>query len=531
MDPKTACKIIAEIEQRFDVNSVRYKNLEIWPLIRLMLRDQLFDTKTRVAELSPDTNVLISSQTRLVRLAKDPWRMARAALSAPPRIGRATATYLSSQRSHRQQLSQLRQATSVDILFFSRSVEYVNQFDGKFYDPSLDPWIDLVRDQYSFLKLELGNPGVKTTLPRFESTIFIDPSYYLTCRRLLRGLRLRRETAPIERFADLQQVIFEVTGHRLLNERGIVTQAQQLEQFQAFFTEVLSLLRPKAVFLVCYYYVVGMALIRACRQAEVTTVDIQHGAQNKYHGFYNPWTKIPASGYELLPDFFWNWGQISKQNIQTWQPPGCSHHQPIVGGNLWLAKWVEGNGYDTDSETTTFLERLRYPDRVILVSISFPKDDPLPALVLEAMQRSPKSWLWLIRLHPQWRNHRMASPDQLRTLIERRGIQNFEIDNSSRCPLPALLKQCHHHVTCLSSVCYEALVFNVPTTIVHPEGLQVHGEYISQGVFTYAQNSDELLAAIDRVHTKEQLRESVPYIETSRQCAEEALSIIMRGLE
>ena len=49
----------------------------------------------------------------------------------------------------------------------------------------------------------------------------------------------------------------------------------------------------EAVFFAWYYNLVNMALIWACRDLGITTVDIQHGLQGKYHVMYSHWTRIP----------------------------------------------------------------------------------------------------------------------------------------------------------------------------------------------------------------------------------------------
>lgn len=508
MNPKAACEILAEIEQRFDVNSLYYKDLRVWPLIRKALWGQwmapwIFTAKQASKQAPHHRNAQAFLPSKISGIVKAPVRRSKAALR-----------YLINQRVHQRQLASLCQNGTVDILFFSWPSDYTNQFGGKLYNHFVDPMTDLVRERYSFLKLELNSDRKQKTLPRFEPTTFINPPY-----SPLRVLRRAHRVDRTEGFEELQGIILQVAGHVQLEPGRIIERALNIERHQAFFVEILTELRPRAIFSVRLN---PMALMWASKKLGIPTVDIQHCKQGKYHPMYTHWTKIPDDGYELLPDFYWCWGEQSRYNIARWQPPGCRHHRPVVGGNRWLAKWTEGDGFSPSNDVETFLERLRRVEIVILVTLQ-PINDPLPAHVLDAMQRSPSTWLWLVRLHPSQRGMR----EQVRALLERHGVHNFEIECATRAPLYALLKQSDHHITCWSSVCYEALSFYVPTTIVHPIGLELYHDYIDQGIFTYVQNGDALLAAIKKVYSKEQLKEPVPYIDTSRQRAEEALGMIL----
>jgi hypothetical protein len=47
---------------------------------------------------------------------------------------------------------------------------------------------------------------------------------------------------------------------------------------------------------------------------------------------------------------------------------------------------------------------------------------------------------------------------------------NAEIELSSKCPLPLLLKNTTHHVTFASSSCYEAARYGIPSLVLYPKG-------------------------------------------------------------
>lgn len=506
---KTILETIAKIEQSFDVNSVSYKDLVMWPLIRLRVYQQLS---------RPELNF-----TR--REYRDDGEM--------PIF-----------RTKNNQLKLLRKYKGVDILFFSRVEKYTEKINEKFYNPYIDPMIDLVKDSYSFLKIELSRvQGTRFT--KMSSTGFYvdsiidhirDAIYLLGMSNNIRKLprfnpttfikakprRYKTDTIKsIKNFSDLQQVIKNISGVQI-EETRFLEEARLVKAWQAYFTEILAEIRPRAVFLECYYYTIAMALIGACKKLEITTVDIQHGFYGNYHGLYTHWTKIPMNGYDLLPDNFWCWGQISKEHMEKWYDPKRVHHRPIVGGNVRITQWFEKEHLSTDKGIKSFYEELEQKEKNILVTLS---DEFVPEHVFDAMRHSPDNWLWLIRLRPV--AYTNAKKNQVRAVLKQHGVYNFEIDHATSCRLYDLLKRSDHHVTLYSSVYYEALAFNVPTTIIHPLGLLCYEDEFKKGVLDYADTGELLLASIRKGFKNRNYIRPSDYVETSRQCAENALKVIL----
>ena len=515
MDHKSTVEKIAELEQRFDVNSVRYEGLRIWPLVRMALWTQLCHPAMKIMKrgrhqgIESHSNLLSELKAILNRFV-------------------FPLKYVKSWSIHQRQLKALDSYSHSDILFFSRVQYHTDQVGGMAYDRYMDPMIEFVRGQYHPLKLELVSGTAHGSEGRFEPTVFVNHRPFFMIRGLQGTPAQLGQRSDIENFDGLKNAVAETTGTDLcLDERCLIKQADLVRRYKYFFKEILSVLRPEAVFFSCYYEPIAMALVDACKEMGIVTVDVQHGKQGKYHGMYTHWTKIPEDGYELLPDFFWCWGEESKHNIEKWQPSGCSHHTPLVGGNLWLAKWIRGDGFDVPHEAESFLKWLKGANKVIIVTLQ-PLDDMreiVPAHVVRAMSDSPRGWYWLIRLHP----HQMAQKEQIRNYLSQQGVCRLEIDFSSTLTLYVLLREANHHITCWSSVCYEALAFHVPTTIVHPTGLAFYGEYIKQGLFTYADDDASLLRAIENKQEIGGLRESVPYIEISKDRAEDALRAVLFG--
>ncbi len=483
IDYKLILETIAAIEQSFDVNSVQYNGLSIWPLVRWKIYDQM---RYPTSMMIPRSNTQVNREI--------------------PILG-----------ARQKQIQFWRKHKNTDILFLSRINEHCEKIQGKFYNPWIDSLIDLAQKHHSFLKIEhLDESRTLETFPRFEQTVFFHPE----CR----GYEILAGTESIKGFSDLQIIVFDSTMV-WLHELFFVEQVRLLEAWQAFFTEILSEVQPKAVFIICYYYIIAMALVRACKKLNITTVDVQHGCYEKYHGLYTHWTKVPAQGYDLLPDYFWCWSRPFQNGVEKWYAPDYQHHKVIVGGYPRLIKWIEGDLDISDKNTEKFYNRLKQNNKVILVTLDGKEGHEEPQHLLDAMSQSPDDWLWLIRLHPEKRSQ--DEKDRIINIIRQHGIQNYEIEYATLCPLYGLLKRCDHHVTGCSSTFYEALAFGVPTTMTLPQSLLFYEDHLKDGILSYADNSESILKSIGNDLPNPALADRSKYIVTNRQCAEVALKTIL----
>ncbi|KPA19300.1 hypothetical protein MHK_000472 [Candidatus Magnetomorum sp. HK-1] len=464
-------KIVA-IEQSFDVNSVTFKNIKIWPLIRLLLRQQIGHPHADYLKKGK-----YETDKKIVKLQKE----------------------------HFAQLSKYK---DTEVLFFSRHEEHFEKLDNKHYNPFLDPMIEFTNRNYNTLKIEIPFylDKIQEKLPRFTSTVFIIPS----------TITEKATNRSIQNFSDLQRIVLDITG-LFIDEAFFINEARTINAWQFFFEQVLLAIKPKAVFFVYFHYHVAMALVSVCKKLSIVTADVQHGRHGSYNGAYTHWTQIPQNGYELLPDYFWCWGRTCQNSIAKCYPGDILNHRPVVGGNLWVSKWINDEEPDINEGSKNFYNLLAQKEKVILLILQGP-DTPLKEFVFEAMRMSPKGWLWLIRLHPRYsdNNRKKRIYD-----IFRKYCTNFEIEYATSCPLYGLLKRCDHHLTANSSTFYEALAFNVPTTIIDPTGLDIYQKEYQLNLLTYSDSYELLLKLINEGYLKK--IDSSEYIETSPKVAQKTL--------
>lgn len=150
-----------------------------------------------------------------------------------------------------------------------------------------------------------------------------------------------------------------------------------------------------------------------------------------------------------------------------------------------------------------------------------------PSILLNAMQHSPSDWLWLIRVHPLVRTSEKKK--QIVSIMKKYGIDNYEIEHSNSNSLYSvfnLLEICDHNITDHSTICQEALAFDVPSTLITETALEAYGSEIKKGIFAYAETPEQILASIRQGKLNPQVDSSM-YIETSKQVAEDALKMIL----
>jgi len=474
-------KIVA-IEQSFDVNSVTYQGLKVWPLVRLSL-------VYCFRQLNANPNVILNQR----RPCKRPSEPELTFQKIQPEYNKQSQAW-------RESLAPFSLLDNTGALFFSRRENHSEKIEGKFVDRCLDPILERCDPQLNILKIELDFPQGRRKQPRYEPGVFVNPYPCLVKEHLMRRCLVNvLETYPIQNFTELQFIVHKHTGF-WIDEQRLLEQIYLLQSYETFFTDLLSIIRPRVVFLVCYYYIVAMALVKTCRELDIETIEVQHGIQGRYHKMYSAWTRIPSSGYELLPDYFWVWSEQCQRDMMETRPQfggNQTHHLPLVGGNLWLAKWSKEDFGLSEAEKE-FLNQLRQYQKVILVSLQiFDRFPELLDLLVPAMQGAAGSCFWLIRFHPLHQGEREVK--RILSALQAHNLTNFEIEFSTKMPLYSLLKCCDYHITQSSTVCHEAYALGVKTGIIDPLkkfGYFYYREQIDKGDFDLITQPENIISAI-----------------------------------
>ena len=239
MDHKYAIEELMRLEDQVDVTSLIYKDLHAWPHIRLQFWNQMLHP----GKFTMPANLNVSELASQIKEA-----FFKTASYVP---------YLHHHQLHQQHLERLAGHGPIDVLLFSRVEDHADQFAGSFLNRHIDPMATLIGERLNWLKLELGTQRMAATSPRSKGTYFLDSVDYLRCdaqRSLVRAFQHADGLPEIEHAAALSKAI-QADGFQLSFDAGwTMMELEKQRHYRDYFKEVLRVLQPQAVMLVCYYY-------------------------------------------------------------------------------------------------------------------------------------------------------------------------------------------------------------------------------------------------------------------------------------
>jgi hypothetical protein len=442
--------LVEAIERRFPVTQWCAADLEVWPLARMDLYQDLFRASVGIASAprrSLPARVLQRYATPLVNV----WR---------------------SREDLRHWVARPKPAHSI-FLGDGVSLDWV---DGAWQDRYGEPLMAALgrRGRDTFLM----QPGDLSRLPWHRPT-------FAANRVAVRGARRRTSVTACPSLPGLQQVSQFLAAEGIdapsLTQTALTARARLLLATAAAFEQVLDIVQPTLAFVVTYYADLGPAFMLACRRRGVLSIDLQHCPHEGAHKAYG-WWALPPSGYAVLPAVFWHWTQADATHTQSWASRlALPWHRSVHGGHVQLTPYLDDRDPNTlrlDRRFDTLTDGVRYP-REILVALQpvsgYRAQWDALATQIEA---SPPEWRWWIRRHPASRAYQ---DDEYRRLIELRR-PNVIIDGASLLPLPVLLRHIHVLVSRFSGASAEAADFGVPSLFLSDEARGQFGGLIERGI-------------------------------------------------
>ena len=256
----------------------------------------------------------------------------------------------------------------------------------------------------------------------------------------------------------------------------------------------------------CFYHWDGFAIIRACHNLRIKTLEIQHGVQGESHPAYSSWLKIPVGGYTVIPDLFWCWDQYSAENINSWLAPARGENRAFVGGNVQLAAFREHrNGQSSGNE---LIDRIRMSveegKKNILVTLQ--PDTVLPIWFFQVIQVLGESCRWWFRLHPS---------QSIQELSSLRLDGSCDIHQARAASAPEVLEYMDLHVTENSSCIIEASQMGIPSVSYSDTCESMYPEQIRNRAVEIIKTEQEFLIHVDAL-LKGDAQNSISSIPDSR---------------
>lgn len=447
---KELYEIVVDIEHRHPVNDWVYGGIELWPLMRSSLRDSFLVNQRRLA-----------SKTK-----------------KEPSLKLNFSSFFHSFKTFRS----LRKR---DLMIFTSTSGHADRREDKLYDRVADPVYEFMANRFGWSATKVSNGKRVSDVEGFFPMNFLDLRLFANPVKYLRHQkRFTKYLASIEATDEIESRSGLAIKSLLIKSVCFILASEQSAK------AILKRANPILVAFVCYYHNVNFAYLNAAKSLAIPTIDIQHGKQGVYHLMYAHWGQVPNNGYRMVPDFFWNWGESSKVNIERGRN-NLQQHQPVVLGNHWLINWKKNKA---ERESPQYRKLLDSYSTVVLFSLQQDMETPIPDFVLDEIQ-TQRDVLWLFRLHPA---QKIGNAKVLKSLADLK-VSNVEIHESSKLPLYQIIEHVHLHLTNWSSVCIEALNFGVKSIIVHPNGYDLYEELINTEQFFYAKDSSDLCMAMDKI--------------------------------
>ncbi|MEO5740825.1 MAG: hypothetical protein ABIS29_09560, partial [Vicinamibacterales bacterium] len=407
--------LLGELESRFPVDEWMVDSVRVWPVARIHLYYGFFEHQYFAGR---------PVRAGIVKVADLP--------GLGRRIGRSALRYLHCSLTDFRNTH--RRNGRHDAVFLNYNT-YMTRLNGRWYSRVCDPLVEQLSEKGLSSLMLTG--GYEYSTPRFTKSRFIQP--HLVMHRLLGMARKRPRRHP-------RAMLREIESHA--KETGLFSESfsliapvehhtRQIIGIARYFKRVLARVRPKVVFVTCWYGTESMACLLACNELGIPTIDIQHGSQD-FHVAYDRWNRVPAAGYQLMPTFFWCWSESEASIIRNWAG-ALPVHQPIVGGNPFLERWIAGND-ETVRAYDEVLTSLKQPSKgkvQILYTLNGSTKDEIKtiAAIVEAVNRSGiESHFW-IRLHPIALDQKAL----VQGALEEHGLRNVDVENATVLPLYAIL--------------------------------------------------------------------------------------------
>lgn len=442
---------LLKLEQTFNTNKYKFKSIELWPLVRENFLNQF---------------ILKINGSRPKNAKSKKLRLSLIILHFKIILNR---------RFKIQKFYKNLDSSNFDFFFLSFTSNYIKNLNGKHYDRFLDPYIDLINDRYSWKKVVLNDscPDLNPNYNFETIDCSIIKEYVFSIFFFLDSFLINRKIKLIQNELNIK-----------INSAHFSNKFSEIIAHYKLFSKIFKKNKPKLAMFIAYYSTECFGLILAAKKHGIKTVEIQHGKNGKYNHMLSHLFRFPSDGFKLLPDFFFTWGDSFSSEISKYYPPFLSTHYPVSIGNLSMSKSISWDQGNINNEELIFFNSIDKNKTVLLYSTQpLFENDVIPDWIAEFALSSNK-YFWLFRIHPS----------QHIKDINWKGLdksKNVDINYSSRISLINLFRYVDIHVSLWSSVCIDALQFQIKSIVIHPEGHKIYEEYIKMDYFVYCNNNSE----------------------------------------
>lgn len=230
----------------------------------------------------------------------------------------------------------------------------------------------------------------------------------------------------------------------------------------------------KQVLQVCYYTVSGLAMNLAARRLGIPVLDVQHGVFDSAP--YLRWPRPPENCDSLMPTGYLVWSEDEARLLREEYP--AEEVEVIVSGHPMIGAW-RGGWFAEAAEARARAAALRQsrPERThALVTLQAGLTDPRTLAPFIEAVADQADIFWWVRVHPR----DLGDSAPISDALEAAGA-GFNLLDATHLPLYALLEAVDIHLTHSSSTVIEAAHFGVPSLIWSRYGEELFESQIRSG--------------------------------------------------
>lgn len=446
---KNLIQAISQIEQELNVNSLTYKNTNIWPVIRISL--------------------LLSNKKMNVGIKTPIWKRIRFLLIGIQQLfGYFLGLWPKSKN------------------VFLTSAHYKVKKEGKFYDRILDPFLNwLNKKGKDFVVFEFTNQyNYNQKLNYSKNIIPLQPVFYLFS--FFWKLQFMLFPKILKKFEGNYDGVNKILKSHNINLRinnSYFLRIFLLEKQSQIFKKLLRDMAVTHVGIVCYYDFKSLGLTWACNQLKIPSIDFQHGVQGSLHLAYANWPKDLGNSSVFLPSHFWVWDDFSYLNISRWK----KKDKIILGCNKWM------------QERVTILK-----PEIILYTVQ-PLEEPLPSYLLETIKDYSGDQTWFIRLHPQQKDE----ISRFINIIKQNNLETkVNITDATFLTLSEILSKTSVHITKSSSVAIESSYYDIPTIFIEKSGKLYYEDQLPTNLLYFVNEKNSVADLLQNIENNLVIRKN-----------------------
>lgn len=458
LTPSAILYFLNQLEKEFPVSEWKLFGFHIWPVLRVSL-----GLKLSQQSFLKEKNQLTSSNSSIISDS-------------------IQTIFNSVYNSIADSTNNQSLRNKYDVVFLNASSTRYYKLGNNWFNPFSDSFINhLEKENISSLVLEYPDNNKK--IPRYRPSKFIGTGINLMNLNVL--FQKRFEKAEHFKPEGFDNFLKRVN----LPSDFFLKKILRVLNYSILFEKILKKTQPSLVIVEGYYSYIAMGLLLAAKKSGIKTIDIQHGVQSENDLLFSNWTNIPKGGYELLPDVFWCWSNVEKENIDKWTVKSDNLFLSFAGGNPVL----EIN--DDDENIKSFQQEILTEKNKNLKNILYTHQASfeISELLFKVIQSSPKNWKWWFRFHPQY----PEAQSKVLAKLAKYNFKNVITESVTEYPLPLLLKNMDLHVTEFSSTVLEAEMLGVPSILLTETGADLFNKQIESGIAKYSSSHEKFFADSD----------------------------------